>query len=136
MSRTEYQNETLKTYGAAPEEICFYLLGAGGAGAAPTFGGGCPAGMVGTITRSSAGKYTVPLTIPVFEVTAHNVSIDDVASPDFSSGSIGPFTNEGTASGLSFTLNTVTNGSATDMGSGRKIRIRLRVKKSNWGNMK
>jgi len=133
MARTEYQNEPLRTYGASPEEITFYLVGAGAA--APTFGGGCAGGMVATITRASAGKYSVALSVPVYKVVSHTVSIDDTATPDFSSGTIGPITNEATANGMTFQLNIATSGSAADMAAGRKIRIRLRVQRSYWGVM-
>lgn len=134
MARIEYQNAPLKTYGVAPEEIDFYLVATGGA-AAPTFGAGCSSGMVASITYVSTGKNTVKLSIPVYKVIAHSVSVDDIASPDFSSGSLGPFSNEASTSGLSFTLNTVTSAAAADLAANRKIRIRLRVQRANWGNM-
>lgn len=130
---TVYQNEDLKTYGVAPEEISFYLLGAGAS--APTFGGGCPAAMVGTISRASAGKYTVNLTIPVQAVISHVVTVDDTSTPDFSGGTIGPISNEASSSNLSFQLNIETTGSAADMATNRKIRIRLRVQRTTWGKM-
>lgn len=133
MSRTENQNTPLKTYGVEPEEIDFYLLGAGAA--APTFGAGCAGNMVGTITRASAGKYTVNLNIPVWLVIAHKVTVDDTATPDFSSGTIGPITNEKSATALAFQVNLATSGSAADMAANRKIRISLRVQRTQWGVM-
>lgn len=131
--RIEQGRRELNTYGADPEEISFYLLGAGTA--APTFGAGCPGAMVGTITRGGAGKYTVNLNVPVYAVIAHIASVDDTASPDFSTATIGNFANEATTTGLSFQLNTITSGSAADMAANRKIRIRLRIQRSNWGKM-
>jgi len=130
---TVYQNASLKTYGVAPEEISFYLVGA--TGAAPTFGGGCPSAMVGAITRTSAGIYTVNLTVPVQAVISHVVSVDDTSTPDYSGGTIGPISNEATTTPLAFQLNIETTGSAADMATGRKIRIRLRIQRSSWGKM-
>lgn len=134
MPRNENQNTPLKTYGVEPEEISFYLVAAGGA-AAPTFGAGCPGNMIASIAYVSTGKNTVTLAIPVWKVIEARATPDDLASPDFSIATLGPFSNEGTANGLSFTLNTVTSGSAANLAAGRKIRIRLRVQRTQWGTM-
>lgn len=134
MARIEYQPANLKAYGVAPEEISFYLVAAGGA-AAPTFGAGCASGMVASITYVSTGKNTVKLSVPVYKVIGYEAAVDDISSPDFSIATLGPFSNEATTTPLSFTLNTVTSAAATDLAANRKIRIRLRVQRTNWGNM-
>src|ERR1017187_2097806 len=135
MARVEYQDRALKTYGASPEELTFYLVTAGTT-VVPTFGFGMSSNVLGTIVRTGTGAYTVPLTLPVFKVIRWDACVDDIATPDFSWVTLGPFLNEGTATPLSFTMNTVTPSVATDLVAGRKIRIGLRVQRSDWGRMK
>lgn len=131
--RIENQTKPQRTLGVDGEVWDFYLVGAGAA--APTFGGGIPGNMVGTIARTSAGKYTVPMNAPVYKVITHKVTVDDTSTPDFSTGTIGPISNENTTTGLSFQLNIATSGSAADMAAGRKIRITLKVQRTQWGVM-
>lgn len=131
--RIENQTAPLETYGASPQQIDFFMVGNGTS--APTLAtvGGCP--LIASITRNSTGVNTIVLNVPINQVIRYSAAVDEAATPDGSTATIGSFTNEATASNLSFKVYTYTSGSAADMASGRKIRISLRVRKSNWGSM-
>jgi len=139
MARIENERKDLKTYGVDPEELAFYVVGAGAAN--PTFGAGCPGNMVTSITRTAVGKYTIQLAIPVQLVIAKYADPDDLASPDGSWATLGNVANEGTTTGLSFQLSMFTPGGAyaqqplADIAAARKVRIVLRLQRTKWGVM-
>jgi hypothetical protein len=131
--RIENQTLPLETYGSSPQEIAIFLVGNGSS--APTVATVGGAAIVSTIVRASTGVNTVTLTVPINQVIYAHASPDDAASPDGSTATVSAITGEGTSANLSFKVNTFTSGSLADMASGRKIRILLRVRKSNWGKM-
>lgn len=140
MSRIENQTGPLETYGYSPQEITFSFLGNGSSNPDVTKVQGCA--LVASLTHAATGEINVALNVPVNAVISHEADIDELASPDGSYCTIGNFANEGTSSNLTFTVCVFTPGGTyaqkplADPGAGRRITVRLRVKKSASGVMK
>ena len=140
MSRIETQSSPLLTYGASPEEIAFSFLGNGASTPLLTSVQGCA--LIASLTHVSTGIIAVTMTVPINLVIIPDGNIDELASPDSSWVTVGDFANEGTSTPLTFQVSVWTPGATyaqkplADPAVGRRVSVRLRVRRSAWGAMK
>lgn len=88
--------------------------------------------VISSLSRSGVGVIVVTLKDPFVKCIRASADLDDTAN-DGAYASVGSITNEGTSTGLSFTVRTrAAAGTLTDY-TARKLSIGLVLKNGNWG---
>jgi hypothetical protein len=125
-------------YGAGPHYLLDEtILGAGAAApTVPAIGAAVPpcAIEIVSITRTSAGVYTLTFADNYYAIASWSVCIDDVNGATPCAGYLGQFANLGTGTPMTCVLTTYNSAfAATDMALGTPIRLSIAFKKDSSG---